>query len=584
MGTTVCAECGGSVIEYDAAAGNGFCVACGTVVEENTIVSEVTFGETSSGAAMVQGSYVAQGATRARMGGFFGNRGGDGESREQTIANASRKIQSVAGILRLSESICHAATRLYTLAVEHKFTKGRKSMNVVAVCLYVACRQKETRNYMLIDFSDLLQASVNVFELGHTYLQLVQTLNLRLPLVDPSHYISRFAALLEFGEETHQVATDAVRLVQRFDRDWMTRGRRPAGICGAALLLAARMNNFRRSIEEIVQVVKIADVTLRKRMEEFRKTPSGELTLADFRTVWLEEEVDPPAYTKGREKEKKERDEREREECGELAEGQEKTAKATKRKKKRKRGEDEEQGQPAGNDGREGEQELTLAEELNSFLGNAQSTSLAEALSEAEQRRRAQLTVVDELQGLDEEELDQFIMTEEEVKIRERVWVELNKDYLEAIAGTYSIRRKANNKPRDASTPHGSTAAESARNLVKKNPKFSKRINYDALKDLFIDEDNKLDIAFAEGRENDNLYTMPGEEDAEGMEVVEEEGGGVGMAQVGKSKRAPGRLEEGNPSTTLGTDGGAAGDYDAEGDETEGLAEGVWEDAYEQEV
>ncbi len=46
---------------------------------------------------------------------------------------------------------------MYTLAVEHKFTKGRKSMNVVAVCLYVACRQKETRNYMLIDFSDLLQ-------------------------------------------------------------------------------------------------------------------------------------------------------------------------------------------------------------------------------------------------------------------------------------------------------------------------------------------------------------------------------------------------------------------------------------------
>jgi ribosomal protein S27E len=59
-----CSECGGSVIEYDAAAGNGFCVACGTVVEENTIVSEVTFGEASSGAAIVQGSYVGQGSSR----------------------------------------------------------------------------------------------------------------------------------------------------------------------------------------------------------------------------------------------------------------------------------------------------------------------------------------------------------------------------------------------------------------------------------------------------------------------------------------------------------------------------------------
>ena len=111
------------------------------------------------------------------MGGPFGNRGNT-ESREQTIANgrsslsppphalaqfltfslpANRKIQSIASVLRLSDIVSLAATRLYTLAVEHKFTKGRKSLNVIAVCLYVACRQKETRNYMLIDFSDLLQ-------------------------------------------------------------------------------------------------------------------------------------------------------------------------------------------------------------------------------------------------------------------------------------------------------------------------------------------------------------------------------------------------------------------------------------------
>ncbi|KAJ3480031.1 hypothetical protein NLJ89_g12304 [Agrocybe chaxingu] len=175
----VCTDCGGTVIEYDQAAGNGFCVKCGTVVEENTIVNEIAFGEASNGAAIVQGSFVGQGATHARMSGPYGNRGSN-ESREQTIANAGKKIQNIANVLRLSEVVCLAATRLYTLAVEHKFTKGRKSMNVVAVCLYVACRQKETRNYMLIDFSDLLQ--VNVFELGHTYLQLVQTLNLRLPL------------------------------------------------------------------------------------------------------------------------------------------------------------------------------------------------------------------------------------------------------------------------------------------------------------------------------------------------------------------------------------------------------------------
>lgn len=610
----ICNDCGGTVIEYDTAAGNGFCIKCGTVVEENTIVNEVAFGETSNGAAMVQGSFVGQGATHAKMSGPYGNRGNN-ESREQTIANASKRIQSIANILRLSDVVCLAATRMYTLAVEHKFTKGRKALNVVAVCLYVACRQKETRNYMLIDFSDLLQ--VNVFELGHTYLQLVQTLNLRLPLVDPSHYISRFAALLEFGEETHKVATDAVRLVQRFDRDWMTRGRRPAGICGAALLLAARMNNFRRSVEEIVQVVKIADTTLKKRLDEFRATPSGSLTLADFRNVWLDEEMDPPAFTKGREKE-----EAEKEEAAEAMEGnegemanrkrkkkwkeKEKENKVTKRKKKRKRGEESEENEedvneepavkngfhprpavdptllnqgilegtmeplplfmpdPGGDDSdfnidpallhaqasripsllhssRAVEETVStaLAEEVSIFLQNTQGTMLSEALDEAQQRRLAQIPVVDELTGLDEDELDRFLLNEEEVKIKERVWVELNRDYLEAIAAkgeqqeSGSItksrkRRKSNNKPRDATTAHGSTTAESVQNLIKKNPKYSKRINYDALKDLFIEGGGPPSLAATMGvsdeKDDMDLYSFGDDKSEEAMVIIEDAG------------------------------------------------------------
>jgi len=337
----------------------------------------------------------------------------------------------------------------------------------------------------------------------------VQTLNLRLPLVDPSHYISRFATLLEFGDETHRVATDAIRLVQRFDRDWMTKGRRPAGICGACLLLAARMNNFRRSVEEIVQVVKIADTTLRKRLKEFKETPSGSLTLTDFRTVWLEEEMDPPAFIKGKEKDRATKevdaDEGAPEETGRV---RKRTSKADKRKRKRRRiNESEEEGGgelPPNNAPRpyldtmllnsgilagtsqsqplflpdpaddilghqtdptllveqppsdsvipspsqvinssdvadvtslEVEVNNLLTEEVAAFLLNEQGAQLSAALNEVDERRIAAIQPVDELVGLDEDELDQFVMTEEEVRIKERVWVEMNREYLEAIAG-----------------------------------------------------------------------------------------------------------------------------------------------------
>ena len=72
------------------------------------------------------------------------------------------------------------------------------------------------------------------------------------------------------------------------------------------------MNNFRRTIEEVVQVVKIADVTLRKRLAEFKDTASGGLTIEDFRSVWLDENADPPAFTQGIQKEEKDRLKKER--------------------------------------------------------------------------------------------------------------------------------------------------------------------------------------------------------------------------------------------------------------------------------
>ncbi|KAF7313222.1 BRF1-domain-containing protein [Mycena kentingensis (nom. inval.)] len=644
-----CRDCGGTVLEYDMAAGNGVCVGCGMVVEENAIVSEVTFGETASGGAMVQGSFVAQGATHARMSGPYGNRG-NSDSRAQTIENASKKITMIASVLRLSEVISNAALRMYTLAVEHKFTKGRKSMNVVAVCLYIACRQKDTHTHMLIDFSDLLQ--VNVFELGHTYLQLVQTLNLKLPLVDPSHFISRFAALLEFGDETPKVSLDAVRLVQRFDRDWMTRGRRPAGICGAALLLAARMNNFRRSVEEIVQVVKIADTTLKKRLEEFKNTPSGALTLADFRSVWLDEEVDPPAYTRNKEKEETERlakEEQEREEADLAAAGGAKVTDAGKGKrnkgKKRKRKEEEEidelaedtektdeptsrtllhpavfnEGILAGtsdsgflpeanpDDTREPSPSAeqsgpaptprapslppietslseTLTEEVAGYLENAQGAMLTCALDEANERRLVQIqnTVVDELVGLDEDELDRFILTEDEVKIKERVWVELNKEYLEAIAARGNEEPKVKSKkrrkttpmaPRDTSNPTGRTAAESVKNLLSKSSKYSKRINYDALANLLNVDEPLVNL----DEKADQLYTFDDKDksDAEGMVLVEESGGSVGTAPPPKTKRKKSQAAE------LAE---RAAEPDEDPEEGSDKEEESWEDAYEQEV
>mmetsp|Transcript_6518 Transcript_6518/g.24218 ORF Transcript_6518/g.24218 Transcript_6518/m.24218 type:complete len:509 (+) Transcript_6518:688-2214(+) len=146
---------------------------------------------------------------------------------------------------------------------------------------------------MLIDFSDILQS--NVYTLGSVFLQLCRLLRLEHhPLVqrpvDPSLFIHRFADRLEFGKQMHGVANTALRLVASMKRDWMQTGRRPSGVCGAALFIAAHIHGFERSKRDVVSVVHVCEATLRKRLTEFERTDASGLTVEEFDSRALEYE------------------------------------------------------------------------------------------------------------------------------------------------------------------------------------------------------------------------------------------------------------------------------------------------------
>ncbi|XP_049646505.1 transcription factor IIIB 90 kDa subunit isoform X2 [Suncus etruscus] len=293
----VCRNCGGTDIELDSARGDAVCTGCGSVLEDNIIVSEVQFVENSGGGSSAVGQFVSldgAGKTPTLGGGFHVNLGK--ESRAQTLQNGRRQIHHLGNQLQLNQHCLDTAFNFFKMAVSKHLTRGRKLAHVIAACLYLVCRTEGTP-HMLLDLSDLLQ--VNVYVLGKTFLLLARELCINAPAIDPCLYIPRFAHLLEFGDKNHEVSMTALRLLQRMKRDWMHTGRRPSGLCGAALLVAARMHDFRRTVKEVISVVKVCESTLRKRLTEFEDTPTSQLTVDEFMKVDLEEECDPPSYTAG---------------------------------------------------------------------------------------------------------------------------------------------------------------------------------------------------------------------------------------------------------------------------------------------
>lgn len=254
------------------------------------------------------GQFVSATSSKAYTGGAGGAggggiRGGAGrygfsrDSREATLAHGRRRIQDIASRLRLSAHFVDAAHRLFTIAVEKNFVQGRRTAHVVAACLYIACRQEKSQ-HMLIDFSDALQT--NVFTLGTCFLKFRRLLGLKLEIIDPALYVYRFAAHLNLNDKANAVALTALRLVGRMKRDWITAGRRPAGICAGALLIAARAHGFDRHHSDVTRILRVCGLTVTSRVREFERTPSAGLTLDEFTTVDLDAEADPPVFQRNR--------------------------------------------------------------------------------------------------------------------------------------------------------------------------------------------------------------------------------------------------------------------------------------------
>nr|ADI46953.1 BFR1m [Volvox carteri f. nagariensis] len=285
-----CSQCQAEVeLEADEANGFSCCVQCGRVLEDTAFSTDVMFTKGADGAGELVGQLVgangdAHGVSRYSGGRLWASGGGH----EGALSRGRHEIVALVEALRISPSseAIEAGHRLYRLALQRGFTRGRRVNQVAAVCLYIFCRL-ERRPYMLIDFSDHL--SVNVYGLGAVFLDMLRLLRLEehatfTKPIDPSLFMNRFVDRLRLPtqELRTKVGYTATRLVQSMKRDWMLTGRRPNGICGAALFLAAHIHGVEKTKMDIIAIVHVGWGTVERRVMELAETGGAELTLKEI--------------------------------------------------------------------------------------------------------------------------------------------------------------------------------------------------------------------------------------------------------------------------------------------------------------
>ncbi|KAL7301256.1 hypothetical protein TKK_0005996 [Trichogramma kaykai] len=357
---------------------------------------------------------------------------------------------------------------------------------------------------------------------------------------DPLFFIYRFSGQLELGKERDKVSETAMRIVKRMKQDFIHTGRRPSGLCGAALLMAARLHEFNRTPSDIVKIVKIHESTLRKRLLEFGETDSGDLTLEEFMTIDIESEADPPSFKASRKKDRERLQKLNVEDMNQELSGLQAEIDRELEKSKKIKSQKYSLSIEESADRFVKEQNLNVLGEIvindidESIAGISEqpekvletglgpdiaSMGLDRPFYTDKANKDSENCPFEDMEGeiditdIDDAELDNYIMSEKEAEFKSSLWHRVNEKYLKEQQEKEEQRQRdiEEGKPekkrrRTTKKKKNQTTANSAGEAMEKmlfEKKISTKINYEVLKNLntevnaFIDKNHTAeDVEF----------------------------------------------------------------------------------------
>lgn len=194
-----------------------------------------------------------------------------------SIEVARRHMLNIARAVEMTEEHVEMALGIYKLAVNMNVISGTRD-TVLCACLYAVCR-REHLPHVIYDFSNECQVRPQAILSQMRYI--CQETHTEVPVVDPACLVQRFADYLDLGPATPHVLICALKLLRAMREDWIACGRRPMGVCAAALVAACCLLGVPRTADQICGVVRLTAGTIMRRLNEFSCTPAAQLTSID---------------------------------------------------------------------------------------------------------------------------------------------------------------------------------------------------------------------------------------------------------------------------------------------------------------
>src|SRR5919107_3011244 len=185
-------------------------------------------------------------------------------SGHRNLMRAFNELGRLKDKLGLTNAIVEKAAYIYRKAEEKQIIRGRSISAILAAAIYMACRELGAPK-SLREMTETSQ--VKPKSLTHYYRLLALELDIKVPLIEPSKYISRIATKSAISEKTKRIA---VATMEEITKNELSAGKNPVGLAATVLYLSCLASNENRTQMSIAASAGVTEVTIRNRFKDLK--------------------------------------------------------------------------------------------------------------------------------------------------------------------------------------------------------------------------------------------------------------------------------------------------------------------------
>ena len=296
IATVRCPECGSANLLVDSEMGEYVCGRCGLVVEENLQSQEAewraftpqerdtraragtptNYSHYDKGLSTVirvekdalgrpLSPKVKQQMWRLRR---WQTRSKVHASQSRNLMLAMSELQRLSDILHMPSSVRDMAAIIYRKTLNEGLVRGRSIGGMVAGALYAAVRFTKVPRTL----KEIAEASQRTGkEIARSYSVIVRNLDMRMPIDDPTDYITKIAVKAKISSDVEGLA---IKLLREAKKNFATTGKDPSGLAAAILYLSAKMLKEKVTQAQLAKAANVTEVTVRNRKRDLMKSLS----------------------------------------------------------------------------------------------------------------------------------------------------------------------------------------------------------------------------------------------------------------------------------------------------------------------